>query len=155
MSKPKEFNTLTACLTIKGADKAIALYEKAFDAKVIHRLDCEDTGKVMHAALQIGDSQIMLGEEMPECGHAPGKEGSSVSFYLYYDNLDAAWNQAIKAGMKEKMPLTDMFWGDRSGVVTDPFGYSWNIATQVKQMSMDEIKKAAGEWMKEMKNKAA
>jgi PhnB protein len=100
---------------------------------------------VMHAEILIGDSIFMMGEE---CEQMPGKSaeslgGSPVSFYIYLDNVDEAFKKATQAGAQTKMAVDDMFWGDRVGSVQDPFGYSWSLATRVKDLSPKDIEKAA------------
>lgn len=144
---PEGFRTVTSCLSIEGADKAIELYKKAFGATVDDRMECPETGKVMHATLTIGDSKVMLGEVMPDCPMGSTK----ASLCLYVPDADASFKKATSAGLKSAMEPEDMFWGDRMGSVTDPFGNSWSIATHTKDMSKGEIEKAAKEWMQKMK----
>jgi PhnB protein len=140
---PQGYHTVTPSLVFKDATAAIALYKKAFGATENSCLRSPD-GKVMHACITSGNSKIFLFDENPQmCAMAPGSEGASVSFYLYVDDPDASAKQALGAGMKEIMPVQDMFWGDRMGAVQDPFGYKWNLAAQVREMSMDEVKQAA------------
>jgi hypothetical protein len=98
----------------------------------------------MHADITIGDSHVYLADEMPEFGcKSPAQLGGTpVTFYVYVENVDAAWKRAIDAGAKETMPLMDMFWGDRCGKIDDPFGHGWNLAQHVKDLTPDQI--AAG-----------
>ena len=100
----------------------------------------------MHAAIKIGDSVIMLNDEFPEMGARSPQSvgGSSVTLHLYVQDVDRWFKQAVSAGATTKMPLMDQFWGDRYGVVSDPFGHQWSLATHVRDMSADEMK-AAGE----------
>jgi uncharacterized glyoxalase superfamily protein PhnB len=97
----------------------------------------------MHAELRIGDSVVMLGEEMPDMGAKSPKAygGSPVGFYVYVENVDAAWERAVKAGAKPVMPLANMFWGDRTGRLEDPFGHNWSLAQHVEDLTPEEIKK--------------
>jgi len=140
---PSGFQTVTPYVIVKDASAAIALYKKAFSAVESSVLRGPD-GKIGHACLTIGTSKFFLADENPAMkSKAPGADGASVSFYLYLDDADAAQKKALSAGMKELMPVTDMFWGDRMGAVVDSFGYKWNVATQVKEMTEDEVKKAA------------
>lgn len=149
MSKtPEGFNTITPSLSIDGASNAIELYTKAFGAKEIHRMNCPDTGKVMHACLEIGSSKIFLADAMPECGGP-----SQSSFYLYMDDVDGAFKKATHAGLKEAWPVQDMFWGDRMGTVKDPFGNSWTLATHVKDVSPEEMEEGRKKFIESMKAK--
>jgi PhnB protein len=102
-------------------------------------------GKIMHAEIRIGDSTIMLGDEMPEHGGKGPKSigGTPVSYFVYQEDVDAAWQRAMNAGAKEVMPLEDQFWGDRTGCIEDPFGHRWWLAQHVQDLTPDEIKKAA------------
>lgn len=141
---PQGFQTVTPSVIFKDAAAAIALYEKALDAKVEYKLLMPGSDKIMHACLTIGTSKLFLCDESHEMQcYAAANNQPSVSFYLYVPDPDAAYKKALSAGMKEMMPVQDMFWGDRMGVVTDPFGYKWNLAAQVKTLSQDEIEKAA------------
>ena len=151
---PEGYHTVTASLIFAAADKAIDFYKKAFGAEEVMRMPGPG-GRVMHAELRIGDSRIMLADEMPDMGcKAPGAYGGSpVAFYVYVENADAAFKRAVDAGAKARMPLMDMFWGDRCGNVEDPFGYRWNIAQHVKDMTPEEMKKGQEAWFAQMKNK--
>ena len=100
---------------------------------------------VMHAELQIGDSVIMMGEEDPQnpCRSAETLGISPVSFYIYVEDVDEAFKTAVAAGAKVRMPVEEMFWGDRAGTVDDPFGYGWFLATHTRDLTMDEIQEGA------------
>ena len=132
-------------LAIKGADKAIEHYKKAFGAVETHKMLCPQTGVVAHCGLKIGESEIYLGEENPKMGAVAGQ---GLSFYIYVPNADDAMKQATKAGLKEVQPVQDMFWGDRTGSVMDPYGIKWTVATHVRDVSekemQDAMKKMAG-----------
>ena len=121
---PDGFTTVTPSLVMKDCNKAIEFYKKALGAQELMRMPGPD-GKIMHAEIRIGDSSIMLGDEMPEHGGKGPKSygGTPVSFFVYGENVDAAWKRAIDAGAKQIMPLEDQFWGDRTGCVEDPFGH--------------------------------
>ena len=140
---PQGYSTITASLSVDGAEKAIELYAQAFGAVLEGKMNCPETGKVMHAVLKIGDSKLMLADLFPEKGCG---EASHSSFYLYFPDVDASFKKATAAGLTEKMAPTDMFWGDRMGAVTDSFGNNWTIATHVRDVSKDEMEKAAKEW---------
>ncbi len=148
---PKGYHTITPNLVIRDAAKAIDFYKKAFGAEETMRMPGPG-GKVMHAELKIGDSIVMLGDEMPEMGAKGPKAygGSPVSFYVYVAKVDAAWKRAVDAGAKVVMPLADMFWGDRTGRLEDPFGHFWSLAQHVKDLTPEEIKKGQEAFFKQM-----
>lgn len=148
---PEGFRTVTPHMIISGAGKAIEFYKKAFGAEEIMRMPGPDGQSVMHAEIRIGDSAIMLADEFPGggCGASPTTlKGSCVCIHLYVDNADALFNRAVAAGAKPTMPMTDMFWGDRYGKVTDPFGHEWSIATHQRDVTPEEIGQAAAAFMK-------
>ena len=141
---PDGYHTITPALAIRDAARAIEFYKKAFNAKPLDRLEGPD-GNVMHASLKIGNSLFMLGEENPQMD-APSPltlNGTPVSLYLYMENVDAAFTQAVKAGAKVEMPVADMFWGDRAGQVSDPFGHRWWLATHKQDLTPEQIKQGA------------
>jgi PhnB protein len=148
---PAGFHTLTPHLTVRDADRALEFYKNALGAEVLNVARMPD-GKVMHAALQIGDSKLMLNDEFPEMGGLSplSTGGTGVTIHIYTENVDDLFNRAISAGAKVKMPLMDQFWGDRYGMVTDPFGHSWSLATHVKDMSPEEMQRAQDEAMAKM-----
>ena len=135
---PEGFHTITAQLSIDGAAKAIEFYKKAFGAEVRDTAVDPSGQKVWHAALRIGASMIFVNDVFPEMGGAP----SHSSMWLYVPDADAAFKRAVDAGGKASMPVTDMFWGDRMGQITDPFGQKWTIATRTKDMTPEEMKAA-------------
>ena len=141
---PDGYHTMTPGLTVRDAARAIAFYQKAFNARQRFRMDGPD-GKVLHAELAIGNSIFMLGEENPAMGCASpvSLKGTPVSLYLYVDDVDAAFAQAVTAGATVVTPVTDMFWGDRHGQVTDPFGHRWSIATHQEDVSPQELTQRA------------
>jgi uncharacterized glyoxalase superfamily protein PhnB len=143
---PEGFHTVTACLTLKNSREAIAFYEKALSAKVLDVVPSLDGRGTMHALIKIGDSFLMMGDEMPYEGCSKSAESlgdSPISLYVYVPNVDAAFKQAVAAGAIVIMPLEDMFWGDRCGTLKDPFGYSWTIATHTRDLSQKEIQEGA------------
>lgn len=144
---PRGFHTLTPHLVVRNADQAIEFYKKAFGAQLQGDIARGPDGKVMHAQLRIGDSNLMLNDEMPEYGALSPLSGgsSSVTIHIYTDNVDAAFQRATAAGAKVGMPLMDQFWGDRYGTVTDPFGHKWSLAAHVKDLSPEEMKHAMSE----------
>jgi PhnB protein len=112
-------------------------------------------GKIVHAELKIGDSMLMLSDEMPggKCRAPQSLGGSPVNIFLYVEDVDRVFKQAVDAGAKVDMPLADMFWGDRWGSLTDPFGHSWSLATHKEDVKPDELRRRGQEemakWAKE------
>jgi uncharacterized glyoxalase superfamily protein PhnB len=150
---PDGFHTLTPHLTVRNAKEAIEFYKRAFGAEGGEHVAYMPNGKVMHAGLKIGDSQLMLNDEMPEYGVlSPLSTGgnSSVTIHIYSENVDEAFNRAVSAGAQVKMPLMDQFWGDRYGVVTDPYGHKWSLASHVKDMSPAEMEEGMKEAIAKM-----
>ena len=141
---PDGYASVTASLTFKDTQKALDLYKKAFDAKVIDVFPGMDGKGIMHAVFQIGNSYLMCGDEMGEKSRsAEAMGGSPTGFFIYVNDADASFKQAVAAGCAVAMPMGDMFWGDRAGSVQDPFGYNWMIATHKKDLSKDEVRKNA------------
>lgn len=143
---PEGFNTVSAHLVTHDGAAAIDFYKRAFGAEELGRMQWPNSDKIMHAAIRIGNSVVMLADEMREmgCNLAPTSLGGSpVTLHIYVEDVDALWEKAVNAGASIKMPLSDMFWGDRYGVLTDPFGHQWSLATKVKELSPAEMQKAA------------
>jgi PhnB protein len=143
MSKVAVTHSLTPHLACAGAAEAIDFYKKAFDAEEVARLPGPD-GKLMHAIVRIGDSQLMLVDEMPQWGVFGPKalNGSPVTIHLQVADVDAVVAQAVAAGATIKMPVDDMFWGDRYGQIEDPFGHRWSVATPKREVSVEEAQEA-------------
>jgi PhnB protein len=141
---PGDMHTVTPHLVCSNAAAAIEFYKKAFGAVECARLAGPD-GKIMHASVTIGDSTVMLVDEFPQCGSFSPQtlKGSSVTLHLYVADAAAAAKKATAAGAKLIMPVQEMFWGDRYGVVEDPFGHRWSIATHVRDLTPAEIQEAA------------
>ena len=151
---PEGFHTITAGLICKKASAAIDLYKKAFGAKEISRM-AGPNGQIVHAELQIGDSHLFLSDEFPGMAVAPTAGAPpSQSLYLYVEDVDATYKQAIAAGCSEGMPVMNMFWGDRFGKVVDPEGHHWNLATHVEDVEPAEMERRSQEWMKQMGQRA-
>jgi uncharacterized glyoxalase superfamily protein PhnB len=142
---PDGFHALTPHLVVKGASQAIEFYKKAFGAEEIRRMPGPDGKSIMHAELKIGDSRLFLVDEFPEmdCRGPQSIGGSPVTIHMYVDDVDAAFEEALSAGAQVRMPLADQFWGDRYGVLTDPFGHIWSIATHKEDLTQEEIGKHA------------
>ncbi len=153
---PGNYNTLTTYITVKGADKAIEFYKNAFGAIENGRISMP--GNIIgHAELQIGDSRLMLAEEMPEWGNKSPQSigGTPVGIHLLVDDVDAVFKKALNAGAKvdRGMEPKDQFYGDRTANIVDPFGHQWIIATHKKDMTWEEMQEANDEMMKAMKTK--
>ena len=142
---PAGYHTLTPGFCVRGAAQAIDFYKRAFGAKERMRLMKPDGTTLAHAELMIGDSRFMLGEEDAAMGaqSAQSLGGSPVNFYIYVGNVDAAVARALAAGGKPLMPVSDMFWGDRIGGVTDPYGQKWTLATHKENVAPREMAKRA------------
>ena len=152
---PEGYHTLTPFLTVRNAERAIEFYKQAFGAQERGVAKGPD-GKVMHAEVKIGDSVIMLSDEFPEFGSLSPQSvgGSPMGLHIYIENVDAAFDRAVKAGAQVEMPVADQFWGDRYGKLKDPFGHKWSIATHVKDMSADEMKRSMDDAMSKMQKTA-
>lgn len=133
-----EYSPLSPYLKVKGAKQAIEFYKKAFGAKVRMVMEAEDKKRLMHADLIINGGELMLSDEFAEFGEPatvppPSVKTSTVSVHLQVDDADKWWARATAAGAKVVMPLADQFWGDRFGMIRDPFGHVWSIASAIKK----------------------
>jgi PhnB protein len=149
---PAGYHSITPHLVVNNSKKAIEFYQRAFGAEVRGIMDGPD-GHVMHAEIKIGDSILMLNDELPAF-HALSptstKADTCVSLHLYVEDADKVFKAALAAGAVETMPLQDQFWGDRYGKIKDPFGHSWSIGTHIKDLSPEEMMKAQNEAMSKM-----
>ena len=152
---PEGTHSITAHLMVREATKAIEFYQKAFGAEVLGVHKTPD-GKVMHATLKIGDSQLMLADEFPGMSNPSAQTlGSSpVVLNLYSENVDTLFNQAVSAGATVKMPLANQFWGDRYGQIVDPFGHSWALGAHIEDVAPEEMERRANAMFAEMGKKA-
>lgn len=148
---PTGYRTVTPYLVVNNAAAAIDFYSRAFGAKEIMRMD-GPPGKIGHAELKIGDSMVMLADEMPGGGARSPQSlgGTTVGVFLYVEDVDSIFKQATSAGAKVEMPLADMFWGDRYGKLTDPFGHSWSLATHKEDVAPEEMGRRSKEAMAKM-----
>ena len=149
---PEGQHTISPHLTVKGAPQAIEYYKKAYGATEVHR-SLGPGGLIMHAALKVGDSMFFLNDEMPmpDGGKSPfAFGGTAVTINLYVPDADKIYKQALAAGAKETLPIADQFWGDRYGIVTDPFGHKWAIATRKEDLTPAEMDKRGKEFMAQM-----
>ena len=147
---PDGMHSLTPHLVCAGAADAIEFYKRAFGAVETARMPGPG-GKLMHAAVTIGDSALMLVDDFPEWGSLDPKalKGTPVTIHLYVENADAVVAQAVAAGAKVTMPVADMFWGDRYGQIEDPFGHRWSVATHQRDMSPEEMQKGMEQMMQQ------
>ena len=141
---PDGMHSLTPHLICKGAAAAIEFYKAAFGAVELARMPGPG-GKLMHASVRIGDSTLMLVDEAPEWEMfgPTSLKGSPVTIHLYVKDVDATVAQAVAAGARVTMPVTDMFWGDRYGTLEDPFGHRWSVATHTRDLTPEELQQAA------------
>lgn len=148
---PQGYHSVTPYLCVNDCKGAIDYYKRAFGAQETVRMDGPG-GKIGHAELKIGDSMIMLADEMPGsgCRSPQSLGGTPVSIFLYVEDVDKVYNQAVAAGGKAEMPPADMFWGDRYGKLNDPYGHLWSLATHKEDIAPEEMKKRAKEAMAQM-----
>ena len=134
---PEGLRTVTPQLALANCGEAIAFYKKAFGAEEKMRAPDPSGKKIWHAEIQIGDSRLFVNDEFPEMGSVTGR---TSSLWIYGDQVDARFKRAVDAGAKVKMPLGDMPWGDRMGVVTDAWGNDWALAQHMKDLTPEEMK---------------
>lgn len=148
---PEGYSSITPYLAIKDAGKAIDFYKQVFGATERMRFADPQSGQVHHAELQIGDSVIMLAEEHPQMDFFAPKNNSRppVGIHLYVEHVDKVFEKAVNAGAKVIRPLADQFFGDRSGMVQDPYGHVWNISTHVEDVTPEEMTRRQQELMKQ------
>jgi len=152
---PQGVHTLTTHLVVRGAAKAIDFYKRAFGAEEIMRMEGPG-GRIGHAELRIGDSVIFLADEFPQ---SPSKApqtlgGTTCTLNLYVEDVDASFEKAVKAGAKTTMPVADMFWGDRYGTLSDPFGHCWGVATHKEDLKAEEVEERAKAFWASMERQA-
>jgi PhnB protein len=141
-ASPTPHQSLTAYLIVKGATEAIAFYQRAFGAEELFRLTGPE-GKIGHAELRFGDSVMMLADEWPDFGAlSPASIGGSpVSVHLYVDDVDRVVDRALRAGATVLRPVKDEFYGDRAGMIADPFGHKWQVATKKEEVPPAEMQR--------------
>jgi PhnB protein len=150
-SIPDGYTTATPYLIIRNASQAIDFYKKAFDAVEVRRMEAQ--GKVMHAEIKIGNAHLMIADEFPDHGFKSPETlgGCSAFVHLYVENADVVFEKAVKAGATSFMPVSDQVFGDRHGLVKDPYGYTWTIATHIEDISQVELNRRIDEYSKNMK----
>jgi uncharacterized glyoxalase superfamily protein PhnB len=145
---PEGLHTVTPQLTIDAAAEAIAFYKKAFGAEEVVRAPDPSGRKIWHAEIRLGDSRIFVNDAFPEMGGAANK----TRLWVYSEDADALFKRAVGAGATIKMPIADMFWGDRLGTVADPWGNEWTLAQRTKHMTPDEMKRAQDAFVAQAKD---
>ena len=144
---PQGMESLTPHITVKNAKEAIEFYKQAFGAQELGRHLMPD-GRIMHAALKVGGGHLFLNDEFPEmkgCNAPVVGDAAPFVINLYVENADQTYDRAVKAGAKAKMPLSNMFWGDRYGQIVDPYGYHWSIAQHIEDVTPEQMKKRSEE----------
>jgi PhnB protein len=143
---PEEMRTVTPYLTFRdNCSSAVEFYQKAFGAKVVSPVASAPDGKILNVMIRIGDSNLMMSDTF---GGQEVSMGDMLTMWLYVDDCDTFFNNAVKAGCKVTMPLEDAFWGDRLGQVQDPYGYLWSIASWKWQLTPEEMKQKQDEWLR-------
>jgi len=142
----EDFHTITPHLIVRDAARAIEFYKRAFGAAELYRNLAPDGKSIMHAELMLGNSRFLLHDEFPEQGALSplAYQGTAVTLHLYVADVDAVYASAVEAGAEVLMPLEDCFWGDRYGILRDPFGHRWSVATRLKDLSPHELQARAG-----------
>lgn len=146
---PEGYHAVTPYLTVKGAAKVIEFLKKAFGAEVVHEPIKRPDGGIMHAEVKIADSRVMIADENEYA------KATASALYLYVPNVDATYQQAVRAGGEPVMEPMDMFYGDRGGCVKDPGGNKWNIATHKEDVAPQELAKRADAFLRQQPNKVA
>ncbi|MBA2460774.1 MAG: VOC family protein [Actinobacteria bacterium] len=148
---PEGYHSVSPALAVDGAAEAIEFYKRAFGAKERFSMPGPE-GMIAHAELQIGDSVVMLSDPFPHSTVRPPRElgGTSVGIFVYVEDVDAVFEQAVNEGATVTMALEDMFWGDRFGSVTDPYGHSWSFATHVEDVPPEEMEERSKQAMAAM-----
>ncbi len=149
---PEDFHTITPQLTVNGVAEAIAWYARALGANELLRNLAPDGQKIMHAELLLGDSRFFVVDEFPDSMKSPATLGGTpVTLHLYVANVDALFERAVDAGATVLMPVADQFWGDRYGILSDPFGHRWSIASRIEDLSPRALQARATEWASQEK----
>ncbi len=143
--KPKCLQSALVNLSVKNCEGAVAWWKTVFGASVTHPPALAPDGKsIWHVEIKIDDTTLFANDVMP------GTQPSKTQMFLYVPDVDATFAKAVEAGATVSMPLDDMFWGDRSGQVTDPFGVSWSLATKVEDLTQEEMTKRGQEFAAKM-----
>jgi len=144
---PEGMHTVTPQIALDGAAEALEFYKRAFGAEELSRAPDPTGKKIWHSAMRIGDSTVFVNDVFPDMGGAP----QHAHLWLYLENVDAAFKRAVDAGCTVRMPLSDMFWGDRMGTLSDRWGNQWSLSQRIKDMTPDDMKKAQDAFVAQMK----
>ena len=147
---PDGYQAVTPYLIVDGAAQALEFYKQVFGATEQMRMAAPD-GRIGHAEMRIGDSVVMLADEVPDMGYRGPKAygGSALSLMVYVDDVDATFRRALAAGAVERRAVQNQFYGDRSGTLEDPFGHTWTVSTHVEDLSQEEMAKRSEQAMKQ------
>ena len=153
---PSGFHTITPTIFVRGAAQAIDFYKQAFGAEEICRHTTPDGSKIVHGEVKVGDSTLFICDEFPEWGaNSPETlNGNSSAFYLYVENSDESFDRAVSAGATVVRPVEETFWGDRVGVISDPYGHKWNFSTHVRDVTPEELAAASEQFCSDEAPKA-
>jgi PhnB protein len=152
---PEGYHSITPSIVCKDAARAIEFYKGVFNATEKVRMEGPG-GVIMHAELLIGNSHLMLSDEIPGMANAPKDDTPNcINLFLYTEEVDAVFQRAVRAGAQMEMPLQNMFWGDRYGKLRDPFGHRWGLAQHIEDVAPEEMKRRSDEYMQKMSKAAA
>jgi PhnB protein len=147
---PEDFHTITPQLVVKGVAEAIDWYTKALGANELLRNLAQDGKSIMHSELLLGDSRFFVVDEFPDSMVSPASlGGTSITLHLYVQDVDALFGRAVAAGATVLMPVADQFWGDRYGILKDPFGHRWSIASRIEDLSPKALQARAAAWVQD------
>jgi PhnB protein len=147
---PEDFHTITPQLVVKGVAEAIDWYTRALGANELLRNMAQDGKSIMHSELLLGDSRFFVVDEFPGSMASPASlGGTSITLHLYVQDVDAVFGRAVAAGATVLMPVADQFWGDRYGILKDPFGHRWSIASRIEDLSPKALQARAAAWVKD------
>jgi PhnB protein len=149
---PEDFHTITPQLVVKGVAAAIDWYTRALGAHELLRNMAPDGTSIMHAELLLGDSRFFVVDEFPEAKSPATLGGTAVTLHLYVRDVDTLFGRAVDAGATVLMPVADQFWGDRYGILKDPFGHRWSIASRIEDLSPRALQQRAADWSKEQQS---
>lgn len=140
---PEGYHSVTPYLVLRDAASAIAYYKKVFGAEELLRMNDDGAGKIRHAELRLGDSVVMMADEVPELGFKSPQSigGTGTSMLVYVHDVDVCFKRALDHGARELRPVADQFYGDRAGTLEDPFGHVWTIATHVEHVPPEELQR--------------
>lgn len=150
---PEDFHTITPQLAVNGVGDAIAWYTKALGAHELLRNTAPDGKSIMHSEMLLGDSRFFVVDEFPGAMVSPTTLGGSpVTLHLYVRDVDATFDRAVDAGASVLMPVADQFWGERYGMLTDPFGHRWSIASRIEDLSPKALQDRAQAWVNDQES---